>query len=454
MKRQTSIFAALAASGLVAVTACAPGGSSGGSTGSSAAPASDVKTDASALGDVTLTVWDQEVRGGGKAQIDKLNAQFQAKYPNIKLKRTSKSFDDLVKTVRLGLSGANAPDVVQINNTRADMGSYVAKKQLVALDPWMQAYGWDKRYPASIRSVTSYSEDGKVFGEGKLYGLPQVGEVVGIYANTKKLAALGLQAPKTWDDFTKALEAAKGKNEVPLVLGNVDKWPAVHVFGVVQGQFVKADDIRKLGFGNAGASWKTPENAKAAGTLREWVDKGYFSPGFNGQGYDPAWQAFSKGTGVFLIAGTWLQADLSKAMGKDVTFLLPPPNASGEVVTTGASGQPWTITAKSANKDAAAAYINFITTPEAMKIVAETENLPVVDTGKQTAPNELGQQVFAAFDQVTTKNGLVPYLDWATPTMGDTIGAALQDLLAKKATPDATLDKLEKDYAAFVAKNG
>lgn len=140
-------------------------------------------------------------------------------------------------------------------------------------------------------------------------------------------------------------------------------------------------------------------------------------------------------------------------MGKDVTFLLPPPNATGEVATTGASGQPWTITAKSANRDAAAAYINFITAPEAMQVIAQTENLPVVDTAKQTAPNALGQQVFSAFDQVTTKNGLLPYLDWATPAMGDSIGAALQDLHAKKATPEATVAKLEADYSAFVAKN-
>ncbi|MBK7721842.1 MAG: extracellular solute-binding protein [Austwickia sp.] len=453
MKRHVTVVVACAATTLFAVTACAPGSAPNAPAGTSAAP-SGVKTDPAGMGQVTLTVWDQEVRGGGKAQVDRLNAQFQAKYPNITIKRTSKSFDDLVKTVRLGLSGANAPDVVQINNTRADMGSYVAKKQLVALDPWMQAYGWDKRYPASIRAVTSYSEDGKVFGEGNLYGLPQVGEVVGVYVNTKKLAALGVPMPKTWADFTAALATAKAKNEVPLVLGNVDKWPAVHVFGVVQGQFVKAADIRTLGFGNKGASWKTPENAKAFSTLAEWADKGYFSPGFNGQGYDPAWQAFGKGTGVFLIAGTWLQADLSKALGSDVTFMLPPPNESGQVVTTGASGQPWTITASSKNPDAAAAYINFLTTPEAMKIIAETENLPVVDTGQQKAPNKLGQDVFSAFDQVTTKDGLVPYLDWATPTMSDTIGAALQDLLAKKATPEQTADTLEKDYAAFVAKNG
>lgn len=454
-----SIVAVVAAAGLVGLTACAPGSSpstasssASGSGGSSAASA--VKTNAAELGDVTLTVWDQEVRGGGKAQIEKLNAAFQAKYPNIKIKRTSRSFDDLVKTVRLALSGATPPDVVQINNTRADMGSYVKAGQLLPLDPYLSAYGWDKRYGTAIRAVTSYSPDGKTFGSGNLYGLPQVGEVVGVFYNKKKLSTLGINAPQNWADFEKALETAKGKGETPLMLGNVDKWPAVHVFGAIQAQQVPLDTIRTLAFGNKGASWTTPENTAALQTLGTWVDKGYFNNGFNGQGYDPAWQAFSKGTGVFLIAGTWLQADLYAAMKADVGFMAPPAPAGKTVAATGASGQPWTITAKSKNADAAAAYIDFITNADAMKTIAETENLPVVDTAAQKAPNALGQDVFTVFDQVNKANGLVPYLDWATPTMGDTIGSALQDFMAKKANVDQTLEKLEADYSAFSAKNG
>ena len=70
-----------------------------------------------------------------------------------------------------------------------------------------------------------------------------------------------------------------------------------------------------------------------------------------------------------------------------------------------------------------------------MKVLAETGNLPVVETQQQKAPDALGTDVFTAFGTVSTANGLVPYLDWATPTMGDTLGATLQDLLAKKVTP-------------------
>lgn len=451
-RTRTTLVALLAGAGL-ALGACAPGGSGGGSEGAASPSPAAVRTDAASLGDVTLTVWDQEVRGGQEKQMSTLNAEFQKKYPNITIKRVSRSFDDLVKTLRLALTGADAPDVVQANNTRSQMGEFVKAGQLVNLDPYATAYGWDKRYPQSVRNVASYSPDGKTFGSGSLFGLPQVGEVVGIFYNDAKLKTLGINPPKTWAEFDAALATAKSKGEVPLVLGNLEKWPAGHVFGVVQGRFTKAEDIRTLGFGQPGGSWVTPENTKAAQTLVDWVDKGYFNSGFNGQDYDPAWQSFTKGQGLFLIAGSWLQADLSSAMKTDVKFMLPPaPEAGGTPVTTGGSGLPFAITQKAKNKDAAAAYIDFITSPEAMKVLAANGNLPVVETTQQKAPDALAADVFTAFGTVSEADGLVPYLDWATPTMGDTLGATLQDLLAKKATPEEALERLQKDYGEFTGQ--
>jgi raffinose/stachyose/melibiose transport system substrate-binding protein len=455
MIRSPRVLLAVSAAGLLtAVAACAPGSE----TSSNETPqpsAGAVQTDAAQLGNVNLLIWDQEVRGGQAAQMEQLNKDFQAKYPNIKIKRVSRSFDDLKTTLRLALSGNEPPDIVQANNGRSDMGEFVKAGQLVPLNSYAEAYGWDKRYPQSVRQYSSYSADGKTFGEGNLYGLPQVGEVVGIFYNKKKLAAAGVEAPTTWADFESALATLKGKGETPLMLGNLEKWPAIHVFGTVQGRTTPADTIKQLAFGRKGASWKTPENQQAAQTLADWVSKGYFNEGYNGQDYDPAWQAFSKGNGTFLIAGTWLQADLEKAMGADVGFMLPPGNAAGDKpVATGGTGLPFAITSKSKSPEAAAAYINFITSQDAMGVLAKTGNLPVADTSVQQVTGTLQKDVFTSFGQAVEEDGLVPYLDYATPTMYDTIGAALQDLLAKKATPDQFLDRLEKDYSAFAASNG
>ncbi|HEX7746103.1 MAG TPA: extracellular solute-binding protein [Micromonosporaceae bacterium] len=447
-----------AAVGLVAVlslfgaAACAPGSDS-------KKPAGDgtdrtVQTDAAKLGNVTLTIWDQEVRGGQAEQMKALNDAFHAKYPNITIKRVSRSFDDLGATLRLALSGNDAPDVVQANNGRADMGKFVQAQQLIALDPWAKAYGWTERYPDSVLQYSRYSADGKTFGEGNIYGLPQVGEIVGIFYSKDKLAKLGLQPPKTWSDLTSALATAKQGGEIPLQLGNLDKWPALHVFGTIQGQFVPADTVTQLAFGRRGASWTTPENTRAAEELLKWVNAGYFNGSPNGTDYDKAWQNLAKGQGVFLIGGSWLGADLGKAMGDKVGFVAPPPGQDGKVAATGGTGLPFTITSKAKNPDAAAAYINFITSSDAMATLTRTGNMPVVETSKQQAPAGVQGDIFTAFGATTESGRLLPYLDYATPTMADNMGAALQELIAKRSSPQQFLQKLQDDYGKFVDGNG
>ena len=435
------------------LAACTPGSRNAGQP----APGGDraVRTDIAALGPVTLTVWDQEVRGGQNEQMEKLNAAFHQRFPNVTIKRVSRSFDDLATTLRLAISGNEVPDVVQANNSRAEMGAFVTANQLLSLEPWAKAYSWHDRYPASVQQYVSYSADGKQFGQGNLYGLPQVGEVVGVYYNQTELDRLHIAAPRTWDDFEAALATAKAAGAIPLELGNLEKWPALHVFGTVQDQLAPPDQITTLAFGRSGATWNTPENLQAAQKIADWVKAGYFNTGVNGIDDNQAWQAFSKSQSVFLIGGSWYAPDLRAAMGDKVHFMAPPPRAGRPVSATGGTGLPFAITSKSAQPDAAAAYLDFITNADAMKVLTATGNLPVVATAAQLPPDRVSGDLFTAFSAAANGEGkLLPYLDYATPTMSDTIGAALQDLLGGAKTPQQFLDTVQADYAAFVAKNG
>ncbi|MDI9589022.1 MAG: extracellular solute-binding protein, partial [Acidobacteriota bacterium] len=316
---------AVFATAALALSACAPGPSESesGDAGDQAEPA-EVITDISGVEDQTLVVWDQEVRGGQNEQMERLNEAFMEKYPNITIERNSQSFEDLQTTLRLALSGEDAPDVVEANNARSMMGQFVSSGQIIALDDWAEAYGWYDRFADDILAYSSYSEDATTFGEGNLYGLPQVGEVVGVFYAPSRLDELDLDVPQTWEDFDGQLGTIKDAGETPLMLGNVEKWPAFHLFGAVQGAHVPADEVRTLGFGNAGASWKTDENLAAATQLQDWAQAGYFNEGFNGVDYDTVWQDFAQGEGVYLIAGSWLAADLIEVMGEDVRFIAPP----------------------------------------------------------------------------------------------------------------------------------
>ncbi|MCU1559071.1 extracellular solute-binding protein [Mycetocola sp.] len=452
MKRHTRLTSVAIGGVALALTlaACAPG------TGQADKPDSqsgEISTDISGVGDVTLTVWDQEVRGGQNEQIEQLNAAFEKKYPNVTIDRVSQAFDDLNTTLRLALTDKDAPDVVQANNGRNTMGAFVAADQLRPLDDYADAYGWFDRYPESILQYSTYSDDASVFGEGDLYGLPQVGEVVGIFYSKSKLEGLGLEVPSDWAAFGEALSAAKAAGEIPVQLGNIEQWPALHVFGPMQADYVAPDDIINLGLGNPGASWETAENEKAAEALQAWANDGYFNDGANGTDYDAAWQALAAGNGVFLIGGSWLAADLADAMGDDLGFFLPQ-TADGSLATTGGTGLPFTITSAAENTDVAAAYIDFITSDDAMEIIAETGNLPVNRTAELAPDSGVLADVYTVFGDVSTDGSLLPYLDYATPTFGETLGQSLQNLIDGRLAPKDFVKALEADYAEFLESNG
>ncbi|MCM3661532.1 extracellular solute-binding protein [Georgenia satyanarayanai] len=454
-RRSTGVVTAAVAT-LALVAACTPG--SGGNDeetepGTDGATTSEeVVTDISSLGDVTLVVWDQEVRGGQNEQIEQLNAAFMEEYPNVTIDRVTQSNDDLTTTLRLALTGEDAPDVTQVNNSRSQMGQYVAAGQLLNLDPYAEAYGWEDRFPDSVLQNTRYSEDGVTFGEGSVWGLPQVGEVVGIYYSTSKLEELGLELPETWAEFGEQLGTIAEAGETPLLLGNLDQWPAGHVFGPVQGAHVDPEEIRALGFGNEGASWETDGNRAAAEELQSWVEAGYFNEGFNGADYDAVWQSFTEGAGVYLMAGSWIGPDVEADMGEDAGFIAPPPAEAGAgKVTTGGTGIPFAVTANSENADVGAAYIDFITSEDAMAVLAETGNMPVVETAEHMPEAGLQADIYAAYAEVTEDGALVPYLDWGTPTMSDTLGQSLQSFMGGQLDVDGLLAALEADYSEFVA---
>jgi len=425
-------------------------GTPGGDSGDNAKKAAEAeqnshKIDVSKAGNVTLTVWDQEVRGGQRRQIAQLNDEFMQRYPNVTIKRVAKSFTDLNTTLKLAVSSDKAPDVVQANQGRPVMGQLVKGGLLRPLDTYASAYNWPGRYSQVLVDLNRFSPDAVTFGAGKLYGISQMGEIVGVFYNRDKVA----QPPQTFAEFEKALADAKGKGDVPISFGNLDKWPGIHEFQSVQNLYAKPDQIRDFVFARDGASFDTPENQQAAAKLQDWVKKGYFTPKFNGVGYDPAWAQFGKGAGPFLIGGTWLLRDLEDALGDKLGFMLMPPDQSGEPAQAlGGESLPFAITSKSKNPDVAAAYIDFLTNPNAAKVLVQTGNLPAMPTDA-TPSNPAGEDVFKAWSALSESDGLVPYLDYSTPQFYDQITSAVQQLLAGRETPGQFTSGLQDDYAKF-----
>jgi ABC-type glycerol-3-phosphate transport system substrate-binding protein len=135
-------------------------------------------------------------------------------------------------------------------------------------------------------------------------------------------------------------------------------------------------------------------------------------------------------------------------LGLGFTTLIP--KGADSPVTTGGEGLAWAVTTGSKHPDVAAAYIDFINNADAAKTFIDENSLPSVIPADYTPKPGLETDVFDTYGKVTSSGGLVPYLDYSTPTFYDTLTSAVQQLTDKQVTPEAFTEILQKDYSGFV----
>jgi raffinose/stachyose/melibiose transport system substrate-binding protein len=431
---------------LIAI-ACTPGGS----TPEASPPPPPERTGITETEPITLTVWDQECCRVSKVW-DQLNAEFEAEYPNVTIERVNRDFGELKTLLRLAIAGPRGPDVVEVNQGWPDMGQLVKAGLLLPLDNYAESYGWTDRVSENVLAVSRWTPDGEQFGTGNLYGYTTFGEIIGVYYNARMLDDLALTLPMTFDEFELALESAKQAGEVPIQFGNLDAFPGIHEYVVIQDRMASVDYVTDLVFGLQGndLSFDTPENLQAATTLQEWAEKGYFTPGFGGGGYDDAVAEFADGEGLFMITGNWIVENLGPDSREFGFFVMPPMQAGDPQVSTGGAGFPLSIAAGTELPDAAAAYIDWMTNDHAADLLLPTGQIPLsIGAAVSVQDGTVLADVVDAAGAVSDANGMVPYLDWATPTFYDTTTASIQELMALRITPQELVQEIEADYSGF-----
>ena len=424
-----------------------PGGDSGDNDkAADEAKKNSAKIDVAKAGDVTLTIWDQEVRGGQAAQIKRLNAAFLRQYPNVKIKRVAKSFTDLQTTLKLAVSGPNPPDIVEANQGRPIMGQLVKGGLLKPLDAYAEAYGWRERWSKTLLDLNRFSADGKQFGSGNLYGVSQQGEIVGVFYNKAKVGApaedvRGVRgdarqgeartARRRSRSATSTSSAASTSSRPSRTCSRPRARRATSCSPRTARRSTPRRTARPPRSSRTGPTRATsPRTSTASATTR----RGSSSPRARAR-------SRSRGPGSRL--------DALKGLGDKLGFFLMPGREAGsEPVSLGGESLPWAITSKSKNADVAAAYLDFITNQKAADVQVETDNLPAMQpTVEPKTPAQ--KEIFAAWKQLNDTDGLTPYMDYATPTFFDDFSGAVQRLLGGKLTPEAFTKGVQEDYAKF-----
>jgi len=400
---------------------------------------------------IKLVFWDTNNSGVLKDVVEQLAAEFEQQHPGVKVEHRGWTTEELQKSLQRAVSSGEGPDIAQINNGESSMGPMVRAGLLVPMDQYDEKYGWSKRIAAGLLARNRYTDDGQTFGTGTLWGVSQTGEIIGFYYNRQIFAENGVSVPTTFDELEAAFETFKQKGVTPIVLGNLDKWPAIHVYGDLQGAYTTLEYLDQLIYHQGNQTWETDDIIVPAQKLQEWVQKGYLMENFAGVGYDDAWKIFANGGGATLLAGSWLSGDLAKAMGENVGFFLMP-DRDRPTVHVGGVGLPYGIIKTTKHQDLAAEFINFLVSDRAVELLIANETLPGLPIGDEhIKEGTLSGDLYRAWNYANQTNTVGHYMDWATPTFYDTLTASLQALMAGEMDPEGFARELQRDYAAFLA---
>ena len=230
MKRKVFAMLLTATMGATLLAGCgssSDGGSTPANTGSSSSESADAgsaSSDAGSGEQVTIYVTDWENDQMNEAIQKACDEIFTPAHPNIKVQILSGSYSDYGQQITAMIQAGDDLDIFQLGYdqgaTRFDQGQTLDLTDRAAAEQEFI----DGFYPGSMDGWTK---------EGKVYGLPGLANVYGVFYNKDLLAEKGLKEPTTdwtWDDLWELAEGCKDTANGVYGLYGFD----TSIFGVTQ----------------------------------------------------------------------------------------------------------------------------------------------------------------------------------------------------------------------------
>lgn len=398
---------------------------------------------------VPVVQWDQFSNAGITAAgpaMEELIKVCEAALPDVNIERTVVPSIGIRESYRLAVSADKTPDLGYTWPAASVLAGYARTGKVAPLNSYYEKYGWDN-VNAFYRGRNSY--------QGKLYAVPMEQDLMGVYYNKAMFAELGLEIPKTYAEFKTVVDKIKEAGKIPIAFGNRDRWPATNTLSLILGLTAGRAEEEKVFFGEE--PWTNPKFKLAAETFQQWGKDGYFPKGFNGIGYDEANALFLGGRAAMNITGTWVLQDMARGAKFDLgVFMLPPIADDVPAGTMWGEGSQWQVSAAASDaaKDAAASYINCLTSKENRKTWVEKGYLVPIGTTAEDLKAWNTLPVVKDFYAEGLKTPDTNFYDLHTTvpeSVTQVLYPELQKLASGDETPDAFLAAIEASWKAAIA---
>lgn len=277
--------------------------------------------------------------------LDEVLADFEVKYPNIKVKHEviADQYMDVMKTRLVGGEGA---DVFYLDAFEAP--ALIETGVLEPLDKYV-----DKNFDKGDFEkplIKAFQKDGKT------YGFPKGYSTLALFYNKKMLSDAGVEVPKTWDELR---EASKKLTKGKQVYGFGQSPELARILYIAESNGVKAVKDNKANFADP----------KVVEALQPYVDqrikdKTAAQPNEVGAGWTG--EMFGQGKAAMVIEGNWAIPYLKSTFPNIDYGTAEVPTINGEKGTM-AFTVAYVMNKASKKKEAAATLITYLTGKEGME---------------------------------------------------------------------------------------
>jgi len=406
-------------------------------------------------GDVTPTDVRTDV-GAQKASITLFTAAglrdyqqaladaFTKKYPAISVKLQVEADNNYNTVLPRLLASDDPPDLASV----PDLTGAVRDGLVTNLDAYEKAYRWGGKVPASVLDAGRVQNG--VIGSGSLYaGGGAAGPLVGVFYNRDLAEKVGMtKVPATLDELEAVMAKANAKGITPIMASNADGLIG-HLYNLLLGDYMGTQSVLDVVWRKPEATLDTPKAVEATQRLRKWAEAGYFNSDANAINQDASYGRFASGEGLFMFQGSWMTQALPDSFDGDYgIFPMPPLEEGGPSISPTGNTLAFSIASGSEEKNAAALFLDFLTTPEAAEVAADN-GYPAANAtgaGEVTLDADVPEQIQAGYSAVAESDGFFSWIQNSVPAVNTDLPTQLQLLVGGEAAPEDVVVHLQDSY--------
>jgi raffinose/stachyose/melibiose transport system substrate-binding protein len=377
---------------------------------------------------VTLTIgsWRTEDTAGYAKVIE----AFNEKYPDIKVEFKPSKNTEYNTILNTALQSGEGPDILHLRPYK----SGIALADAGYIEPLDGLEGLDVFHESTLAASKG--------SDGKQYGVPLNMSTTQVFYNKKIFSDLGLDTPKSWDEFIALCEKIKAEGITPISLGSKEGWLLSLSHGIFGPAHYGGNEfVDKITKGET--NFSSAEFLNSITAMNQL--KTYFPDNYEGLGMEDIRTLFFTGKAAMFPMGSW-EIEVLRGMNPELDLgFFPVPSAIGKdaTITTWVDGS-FAVNANSKHKEEAKKFLQFLTTKEFGNLFTKEFKMISAIPGV-TSDDELVSGLSEAVNTIATPYMMVVHFTGGNPTSKATLELELQGMYLGQQTPEGVATKVQEN---------